>query len=362
VLFAEPFALTVCVKNAGQNAVSGKIVFASGEVGGLTPDSILNETPFPLLQPSDSVEVSVQLDFPGSGPHRAYAWHTVADDHPENDSAQALLMCGYPPGSLIINEIYPMPGEGECEWVEIYNPGAEAVNLYGFQFSDSDTADRRTAADNSVVLEPSGYGLLAEDSTILQFSLPQEILLLVLDEDWRTLNNDGDIPANYDAAGSVQDAAPYTGGNVSFGVSLERIYIDGPSSDPSNWQASYDPSGSTPGRINSTGSQTQPPSYAGSATFSPDPFDPDRHNQMEIEIAMPASASAVSVMIYDLRGRRLRTVFDGGFPPSPILWDGRDNLSRRLIPGLYLLFVEFRDERGQRIQALKETVVIAGRF
>ncbi len=360
--FGEPVSLLAVVKNAGQNAASGEVVFASGEIGGLTPDIILGETAFPLLQPFDSASVSLELDFPGSGPRMIYAWHTAADEHPENDSAQVLLLSGYPPGSVIINEIYPAPGEGECEWIEIYNPGLDDVDLYGFQFSDSDTTDRAAAGNASCLLEPGGYAVLAQDSTIQDLAIPQEVPVMILSDEWRALNNDGDTPTIYDAAGEVQDAVPYSGWNVPYAVSLERIYLDGSSSDPSNWQPSYDPGGSTPGRINSTGVQMTPPETAGGVSFSPDPFDPDRHGALEIEITMPASASAVSVMIYDLRGRRLRTVFDGGFPPSPVLWDGRDDRGRRLVPGLYLMFVEFRSANGDRLEVSKKTLVIAGRF
>jgi hypothetical protein len=363
VVFGSFCSIYMQLVNLGQNPVSDfKVIFALGQWSEGSPDSILGEALVEWIAPLDSADVSLIVENPLPGPHDVFVWHTATDSNPSNDTLRTELVVGYPDGSLILNEIYPAPHAGQCEWVELYNPNAYDVNLYAFQFSDEDTADRSIVANISAILDAEAYALIAADTAIYSFSPPPETPILILGSDWPALNNDGDTPAIFDAAGCLLDAVPYTGWDISEAQSLERIYTDGASDDPQNWQPSYDPSGSTPGRQNSYGSQIEPPASSGSLTFQPDPFDPDRHEGMHIEVGMPKNTASLSILIFDLRGRQLKTLFDGVLPPSPLIWNGRDSEGRRLPPGAYIIFAEFRDHNGSRQKVIKEPFVIAGKL
>jgi hypothetical protein len=274
-----------------------------------------------------------------------------------------LLPGGYSLGTVIINEFMAHPAGPSGEWAELLNPGSSTVNLMGFAFSDVDTTNRTVFVDSSVELGGGEYAIAAQDSSIFNWTIAPSVPVFVLGSGWRALNDDGDAPHLFDAAGGIQDAVPYYGWEVPLGKSLERIYPGHASADPSNWRASSDPSGATPGRANSYIPPLVMPTQGG-LSFTPDPFDPDRHGTLTITLELPAGTASAAVIAYDLRGRRLKVIMDAAALPGTleILWDGRDTGGRRLPPGLYLLFAEFRDAAGNRQCSVKKTLVVAGRL
>jgi hypothetical protein len=361
--FAKPFLLSIVIENAGQSATGlEEIVFAMGDIDNSNPDTVLAVEELLPLQPTESTQISISLESLPPGPHRLLAWHSLNDEVPENDSLKITVAAGYPPGSVIINEFMAAPASAQSEWIELYNCGDAEVDLYGFLFADSDTACKVIISNNSVCLFPGEFLVAAEDSTVYSLALPNNTIVLIPEQGWKALNNGGDAISIFDASGSLQDMVDFSSWDIPQAVSMERIYIDGASSDPANWQPCYDACRSTPGRSNSYGTQNEPATNSASITFEPNPYDPDRHGLMEIQVAMPPDAVLLTVLIFDLRGRKLETVFDGEFPPFPIHWDGYDFEGRRLIPGLYLLFAEFRNQDGDRIDVLKKTVVVAGQL
>jgi hypothetical protein len=99
-------------------------------------------------------------------------------------------------------------------------------------------------------------------------------------------------------------------------------------------------------------------------TFTPNPFDPDRQENLQIHLALPGGSMSAAVIVFDLRGRRLKIIFEGEPPygQMDLLWNGKDMEGRRLTPGLYVLFAEFRDSGGNRTSRLKKTLIIGGRL
>ncbi|HEX7343677.1 MAG TPA: lamin tail domain-containing protein [bacterium] len=361
----EQVTLTAVLSNLGmQAATGGEVIFTIGPFNFSAPDSILGAADFAGLTPADSAIASLSLDSLPSGPHRITAYHSLTDLDSTNDSLSLLLPTGYPAATIILNEIMAAPAENSSEWIEIYNRSAANVDLLFWTFSDEDTSQRRMIADSSLVMVSGGYALLSQDSNIFDWEIPPEIPVLVLNEPWPSLNNDGDTPTLFDAAGAVQDAVPYAGWEIPSAISLERIYPDAASDDPANWQPSQVENGGTPGQVNSYQPPPGPLPPSGSLAYSPDPFDPDRHGALQIQISLPTNAISAAVIAFDLRGRRLKVIFDGSVPTGyqEILWDGRDNENRRIPPGLYIMFAEFRDAGGSRKSISKKTLVIAGKL
>jgi hypothetical protein len=70
---------------------------------------------------------------------------------------------------------------------------------------------------------------------------------------------------------------------------------------------------------------------------APNPFNP----QTELTFALPAPSS-VSLTVYDLRGRRVRTLVDEPFVAGyhSVVWNGRDDRDRGLPSGVYLTLFE----------------------
>ena len=72
----------------------------------------------------------------------------------------------------------------------------------------------------------------------------------------------------------------------------------------------------------------------------PNPFNPGTAFEFEL-----AQESRIVLAVYDLRGRRVRTLFDGrlGSGPQRVLWDGRDSSGALLASGTYLACLERGD-------------------
>jgi hypothetical protein len=75
----------------------------------------------------------------------------------------------------------------------------------------------------------------------------------------------------------------------------------------------------------------------------PNPFNPQ--TSVKFEVGGTQSVNT-EVVIYDLRGREIRSLFRGVLEPGPqnMLWNGRDNGGRNLASGVYLAHVKVADQ------------------
>ncbi|TKJ42499.1 hypothetical protein CEE37_02095 [candidate division LCP-89 bacterium B3_LCP] len=339
----------------------GEVIFALGNWHSSLIDSLMGSVDIGYISAGDSAAITFIPGEMPAGPHRAFAWHINEDDNSDNDSSYVDFIGGYPTKALIINEIFPKTGGNGCEWVELFNPGQSDVNLVGFSFSDEDTTDKAVLLDSSHAIFPSDFVIIAKDSSIFDWNLPPGHMTVLLGSSWPVLNDDGDTPTLFDGASALQDAVTYSDWEILSGISLERVDAGRASNDPANWQISADPAGGSPGFENSIQSPASSLSEAG-LVFNPDPFYPDQHGQLQIDVSLPPEASSSTIMVYDLRGRRLRVIGETNLSFQTLFWDGRDSDNRQLPPGIYILFADFRDDSGGRIDAMKKTLIIAGRL
>ncbi|MDH7515473.1 MAG: lamin tail domain-containing protein [Bacteroidota bacterium] len=156
--------------------------------------------------------------------------------------------CARSQGVPVINEIMYRPAAGECEWVELFNPSNDTVNLRDWILHDA-TSTRPLITSTDLFFPPGGYIVIASDSSILATGsgFPLHIM-----KNFPSLNNSGDDVFLRAPDSSLVECVPYRsswGGGT--GVSLERIDVAASPTDASNWGSSRAPSGSTPGRWNS---------------------------------------------------------------------------------------------------------------
>lgn len=93
---------------------------------------------------------------------------------------------------------------------------------------------------------------------------------------------------------------------------------------------------SSPAAVSSTTGVGDPmPTALAFASIAPNPF----RGAVAFVIDVPQGAGAVSVAVYDLAGRRVRTLADGSLPAGrhTLSWNGRTDAGDPIAPGVYLV-------------------------
>ncbi len=171
--------------------------------------------------------------------------------------------CGvrYPTGrksvaqpSAVINEIMANePGsETALEWVELFNRSETTIDLGDYLIID----EPDTSYLDAVVLPPGEHAVLARDTSAFELhwgdstgtwgdGSHEDYLLIEIP---MRLRNSGDTVAVHGPDGEMTGV--FWEQSPADGISLERVRYDVPA-DQAEFRESIDPSGATPGRINS---------------------------------------------------------------------------------------------------------------
>ncbi|MCS7162229.1 MAG: lamin tail domain-containing protein [Bacteroidia bacterium] len=154
-------------------------------------------------------------------------------------------------GDLLISELMPKPtpsvGLPSYEYVELYNRSAKWLALRGCRLCDA----AGCATLSQGMIAPYTYLLLVP--TAASASYPQALPL----NSWPTLNDSGDSLYLWSPDETLLDFVPYRSSwyrdpsRAQGGWSLERIDLQNLCAQDSNWIASQDPQGGTPGARNS---------------------------------------------------------------------------------------------------------------
>jgi len=153
---------------------------------------------------------------------------------------------------VIITEIMadpsPVIGLPDAEFIEIYNRSTKYFDLSNWTISDESTS----ATIGAYVLPPYSYVIICTAANAGLFSAPNKVIASL-----PAFNNDGDAVVLKDDSGNVIDSLYFTlswyenGVKDDGGWTLERKHLDAPCSGKSNWSASTDAIGGTPGSQNS---------------------------------------------------------------------------------------------------------------
>jgi len=255
ILEGNNINITATVKNAGSQITGGYSIEIFNDTNfdsaGTASEKIFAQS-FPGLAVNDSLSVSTTITNSSAGKINLIAKVIFADDEDTTNNTKYTSVKVFPVlhqfNDIVINEIMYAPLAGQTEWVEIYNRTDSSVNLNGWRFGDNSTAVIFTNTD--VNIPESSFVVLGKDSSILNnYSIP---VPLVVFDNMPSLNNNGDAVVIKDSLGLLIDSLTYNsvwGG--SSGNSLERIDVDGPSTDRNNWGNSINSSGATPGIKNS---------------------------------------------------------------------------------------------------------------
>ncbi len=280
-----------------------------------------------------------------------------------NNRAIVPFKVGYFPGCVIINEIMYNPFTGQNEWIELYNPGDQPVDLTDWAISNADKKQKFLEFPDPMLLNPQNYVIITEDSSFFDDWPEVSAPVLVTSPSFPALNNESDQIWLYDLIGQPMDSVFYSAawGKMDY-VSLERIQPDQNSTDPANWSACVSAKGGTPGRQNSLFVSAMP--TMAKISIEPNPFSPDQDNfedEAIITWQLPMETAHVNLKIYDARGRLIRTLLnaiDSGANCS-VIWDGMNDQRQRARMGIYIVFLEALNERQGIITQATHTIVLA---
>ena len=250
--------VTAKVANVGTNPASNYSVSFFEDVSsdsiGQESELITRVTSIPTLQPGDSASFTGRVLNVSLGDHRYLVIvDYTSDEDLLNNKRVVLVTVGLPQRTVVINEIMYGPSGGEPEWVEIYNTSNNDVNLRNWKISNRITSTKYPFTNSDALLPPRSFAVITRDSLAFQTFHPSISGMLFINASLpiALFSNSGDAVVVYDARNAPIDSlfySPTWGGGG--GRSLERVAPDGPSSERSNWGTSLDPSGSSPGRVN----------------------------------------------------------------------------------------------------------------
>ncbi|HEX9655684.1 MAG TPA: lamin tail domain-containing protein, partial [Bacteroidota bacterium] len=211
------------------------------------------QSPSPLAA-GDSALLDASLGTFPAGSHLIMGKLVYPPDQQLFDNQQyATLLVGYPPQSVVVNEIMYAPTGTEPEWVELYSLSQDTVDLQGWLVSDNIVSSKKLITPFHFYLAPELFCVLTRDSAALKDNHPEIVAPILQVSGFPTLNNSGDAVVVYDLRGTSIDSVSYLpswGGN-SGGYSLERVDPAGSSTQQSNWGTSTSILRSTPGVRNS---------------------------------------------------------------------------------------------------------------
>ena len=227
---------------------------------------------------------------------------------------------------LFINEFVALNTDGITDengeyedWVEIYNPGQQMVDLGGMFLTDDLQIDTRWTFPEGITLDAGDYLIVWCDS----------------DEEDGPLHTSFKLSAAGEQCGlfsSVADGHELID-SVTFGAQSENISYGRMCDGCLDWTYFSQP---TPAASNNLPSAVQPLPAAGLPVLSvyPNPFNPVIHVEFEM-----ARDGVVEAVIFNPAGRLVKTLAVEIFPAGEhfLKWDGRDDGGRAMPAGVYFL-------------------------
>lgn len=250
--FGNNITISAKVKNNGSNSVIFNLKLWEDANLDSLPDAVVSSLDNVNLLPGDST--NVQFNFAINNLQNEKGFYAVAEQAQDQDTSNNYfykrVTPGFPPSTILINEIMYSPINGEPEWIEIVNTSTDSINLKNWSVSDVLTTPIAAKISEEHFLREKSFLILAKDTTIQLFHrvIPSRVIKLNLPN----LNNDVDGVVLRDNRNVTIDSIKYfSDWGGTGGKSLERISLSAASNLPANWNSSIDIELSTPGRINS---------------------------------------------------------------------------------------------------------------
>jgi hypothetical protein len=329
--------VSVTVENVGLGTSEPNLFTAGLDLnhdGVLDSEELFAETYVDPLQPFDSITIQAQQILM-SGRYILIAG-LQDDDNPSDNDTTLTVRFGLDPSEIVINEFLANPeSQLESEWIELLNISDENLDLSGWRLCDAVSC----AELPDIQIGAGEFLILAQDElsfNAFYYYVGGQVLEV---DGWQQLNNGGDTIFLVDQSGLMIDSVIYLKTNDD-NVSLERIDPGNAGFELSNWYRSTAALGSTPGEPNSVlgGFDTESAFSLDRKIISPDGDGID--DLIAISYRLPRE-SVVTLRVFDLVGRVVRTIFDGAYLVSgEYVFDGMDDNNAPLDIGMYIMLAE----------------------
>jgi len=273
-------------------------------------------------------------------------------------------------GDLLINEILFNPRSGGVDFVEIFNVSPKYINLKKWSLANREEevfTNLKLITETDYILSPLEYLVFTSDGNVIKNQYPNSVEQKFFNTSLPSLNDDQGSVAILSDQQIPIDYFEYDDDDHSKllkdkeGVSLERISLTEPTSNPENWNSASSSIGyATPGYLNSN-SRPESTIDENAVRIEPEIFSPAVPGQdfAQINYRFDQSALAANIKIVDHQGRLIKEIannetlaFEGFYR-----WDGdRDDGSRARM-GYYFVWFEVFDLGGM-VTTYRKRVVI----
>lgn len=278
---------------------------------------------------------------------------------------------------VIINEILFNPKDDGVDFVEIYNHSKNNIDLNKMYIS---SFDLNTNKIKSMYPVSYGCGTLFSGDFIVITTNPDKVKQQYFTESPNKFNKMNTLPSFNNDMGivilslsdsTIIDRFDYNESmhfplltNVD-GVSLERINPDKPSQDKQNWHSAAQSVGfATPTYANSQYSEflyLEDP-----ITITPEIFSPDNdgyNDILNINYQFDTPGYSANVTIFNANGKPVKQLIKNELlgTKGNFIWDGIDDSNQKAIIGIYIIYIEIFDMKGNT-KAYKKTAVLGGKF
>ena len=279
-------------------------------------------------------------------------------------------------GSILINEVLFNPLSGGTDFVELVNVSEQTIPLNRLKLATRDDAlalkQIYPVSTERRYLKPGEFLVCTKDPTILasQYIASNPASFCAL-KSFPTFSDDAGTVVLLNDSLDVLDEFSYSAKMHSpfladeDGISLERISLEKPTSEHTNWASAAASVGfATPGLPNSqAGSETE---IQDEITPEPKAFSPngDGYNdELSIHFKFSKSGYIANVRIFDVIGRQEKFLVKTQLlaQEGSWLWDGKSESGQKLGIGVYIIFVEVFSQEGQT-KAFKKTCTITDRL
>lgn len=281
-------------------------------------------------------------------------------------------------GQLIINELLFNPKKDGVDFVELFNPSGQSINLQEVWIANinnaGNIANMQRISEAVHHMMPGTYRVLTIDPLLVANHYPKARLQNFIKMNrLPAFNNDqGRVLLIHQPGINIGSQERYLLDSLSYsedmhspfikdpkGISLERVDLHQETNEPGNFRsAAVAAGGATPGYQNSTIYDSQTQLHLKSRIISPDKDGID--DELVIEYNIAHLGLMANIHLYNSKGRLIKNVLRNSSIPSQGFWtwEGQNEAGLTVAPGIYTIVIELYNDQGYR-QVFRKSFVVA---